>query len=106
MLSEKLGEGDAGRSIDSGVDGRGGGSKSASEPDSDALLRRRRGIPDGEGRLRLSFDRRPRLEVRIEMLDDFVRFGRTNAGFEEDDGRGGGAERGVSSGAGEAGLVG
>jgi len=85
--------------------GRGGGSKSASDPDSEALLRRRRGRPDVEGALRLSLDLKPRLEVRIEMLDDFVRFGLWNEGLEEV-GRGGGAERGVSRGASEAVRVG
>lgn len=77
--------------------------KSTSEPEREALLRWRRRVSAAEGGLRLSLLRRPSPVERIEMLEDFVRFGLWKAGLVDWEGRGGGAERGVSSGAGEAG---
>ncbi len=98
MLSEREGEGEqdgvlvavsqhAAKSIE----------KSTSEPERDALLRCRRRVSVlGDESAVPSLESRPRPEERIEMLDDLVRLGRWKTGLVEDDGRGGGAERGVS----------
>lgn len=81
MLSEREGEGEAGRRRGCGVTARGGSmveeEKSTSEPEREALLRwRRRASEEDEGGWRMSLERSPRPVERIEMLEDLVRLGR------------------------------
>ncbi len=50
--------------------------KSISDPDKEALLRCLRFVSKDEDSCRLSLDLKPNPEDKMEMLDDFVRFGR------------------------------
>lgn len=78
MLSESEGEGEAGRSMGVVVCGESivKLEKSTSDPEREALLRCRRRVSRVEGGLEVSLDRKPSPEDKMEMLDDFVRFGR------------------------------
>lgn len=107
MASDSEGEGEAERNIGCGVAARcefiAELEKSTSEPEREALLRCRRRVSVLEEMSKVvSLERKPRPDERMDMLEDFVRLGRWNNGLVEEEGRGGGAERGVSKGDGEA----